>query len=919
MLLEGLFVFGREDAIPLKSLSVRAFLQGYVVGFRSTLTYENNTSIPLEVFFRTPVDDSYAVVGLEATIDGRKIQAKVQKKKKAKEMYKEAISQGKTAVLGEEKKGDIFSLVLGNLPPGENAVLQLTMVGELAVEPDGAVRFVLPTVLKPRYTPLGSTDPLAPETSTSGSATVHHATGPPVYEFEMVINGAPSIAEVTSPSHEIHVENTGQNINVSLAEEKQADIVILIRSKEVHKPLVIVEPGMSNGENDFQKSTAVMVSFFPEFKGDSSCLQAACEFVFVVDRSGSMEGSYIRDAAQTLLLFLKSIPEGCYFNVIGFGSRYEKLFPESVPYDQKNLEKAVQHAENLQADLGGTELFDPLKYIYSHDPMKGLPRQVFVLTDGSISNTESVIKLVAKNSTNSRCFSFGIGSGASSTLVKGIAEAGKGAAEFITSGERMQAKVIRFLKKAMQPAVTNTQVSYTTPAGVTVTSVPKGSLPAIFIGERLIVYAILHHSSPSSETQEGTVCLTGDLLGAKVEHNMRFQVPLAVTKDNVSQVSTIHHLAAKRSIKEMESSNDSSPEIIQLSCDSNVISSRTAFIAIDEERKEAVKVSLQLTWDMLSFLPDEDADCLYGHPGVSSLDYGNEFGCHEDPEMCSRPHEDVSGCYDVPKLSYLPSEDVYGCNDYDDSGVSVTPDNYIDIFDNYEVPDMSSRPHEDVSGCYDVPGVSVVDDGEDYCCHRDSDVSFLPDEDADIGRDSSSPTYDANFGAKSAPPRPKARAKSGLKTKFLGLFKRKEHTFKKPVDSAPCRPADDSKYSPPTRSRSSHSPPRSSQSTATETPLATIISLQLASGAWKMSTSLSDVISKTTEEIKDACPVSCEGDMESIWATIIALTYLQLRQLNFKDEWELIALKAETWLTKQSLPQGSSIQDLREKAEAFLT
>ncbi|XP_028392750.1 von Willebrand factor A domain-containing protein 5A-like isoform X1 [Dendronephthya gigantea] len=858
MLLEGLFVCGREDAIPLKSLSVRAFLQGYVVGFRSTLTYENKTSNPLEVFFRTPVDDSYAVVGLEAIIDGRKIQAKVQEKEKAKEMYKEAISQGKTAAFGEEKKGDIFSLVLGNLPPGENAVLQLTMVGELAVEPDGAVRFVLPTVLKPRYTPLGSKDPLAPETSTSGSATVHHATGPQIYEFEMVINGAPSIAEVTSPSHQLHVEYTGQNINVCLAQEKQTDIVILIRSKEVHKPLVMVEPGMLNGENDFQKSPAVMVSFFPEFKGDSSCLQAACEFVFVVDRSGSMAGAYIRDAAQTLLLFLKSIREGCYFNVIGFGSQYEKLFPESVPYDQKNLEKAVQHAENLQADLGGTELFDPLKYIYSHDPMKGLPRQVFVLTDGSVSNTESVIKLVANNSTNSRCFSFGIGSGASSTLVKGIAEAGKGAAEFITSGERMQAKVIRSLKKAIQPAVTNTQVSYTTTAGVTVTSVPKGSLPAIFIGERLIVYAILHHSSPCSETQEGTVCLTGDLLGAKVEHNMRFQVPLAVTKDNVSQVSTIHHLAAKRSIKEMESSNDSSPEIIQLSCDSNVISSQTAFIAIDEERKEAVKGSLQ-TWDILSFLDDEDEYCWLDH----EPEYGIICCSYEVPKLSSLPREDVYDfcSYEVPKLSYLPREDVY------------------DVYD-YKVPDVSSRPHEDMSCCYDVPGVSVVDDGEDCCCYRDSDVSFLPDEDADIGRDSSSPTYDANFGAKSAPPRPKARAKSGLKTKFLGLFK---------------------------------------QSTATESPLATIISLQLASGAWKMSTFLSDVISKTTEEIKDACPVSCEGDMESIWATIIVLTYLQLRQLNFKEEWELIALKAETWLTKQSLPQGSSIQDLREKAEAFLT
>ncbi|WP_411027273.1 hypothetical protein, partial [Salmonella sp. s54925] len=106
-----------------------------------------------------------------------------------------------------------------------------------------------------------------------------------------------------------------------------------------------------------------------------------------------------------------------------------------------NLEKAVKHAEELQADLGGTEIFDPLKNIFSLPQMKGLPRQVFVLTDGSVSNTESVIKLVARNSHNGRCFSFGIGSGASTILVNGIAKAGKGAAEFITSGERMQPKL----------------------------------------------------------------------------------------------------------------------------------------------------------------------------------------------------------------------------------------------------------------------------------------------------------------------------------------------------------------------------------------------------------------------------------------------------------------------------------------------
>ena len=146
---------------------------------------------------------------------------------------------------------------------------------------------------------------------------------------------------------------------------------------------------------------AVMLSFFPKFR--SAKKQVACEFIFVVDRSGSMSGSYIREAAETLMLFLKSLPEGCSFNIVGFGSRFEKLFPDSVPYNQANLDKAITHAMQLQADLGGTQLYFPLAYIFSRPLIPHLTRQVFVLTDGSVSNTTEVIDLVRKNASRARC------------------------------------------------------------------------------------------------------------------------------------------------------------------------------------------------------------------------------------------------------------------------------------------------------------------------------------------------------------------------------------------------------------------------------------------------------------------------------------------------------------------------------------
>ena len=390
----GLLVAGKKTPIPLRDVSVNAEIQGYVLGLKSVLTYLNDSPDPIEVLFKFPLEDSYAVVGLTAVIDGRNIKAEIREKEEARAAYDDAIASGQSAALGEEKSGDVFSISLGNLPPQKSAEVHLELVGELPIDAEHMIRFSLPSTLKPRYTPAGSVDPLAPVSGVPTSQ-VEHSTVSSVNGFKLsVLNASAQVADVTSPTHSLKTvkDAEGDCVIVTLSEGKfiDSDLVIQIEHKNLHQPTVLTERG-KDGEGKFMNDQAVMVNFFPDFKQ----IEAACEFIFLIDRSGSMSGSYIKSARETLILFLKSLPENSRFNIIGFGSRFEKLFPEkSVSYMQETLDTAMAHLQNLQADLGGTELLPPLEAIFRSQPSPGFSRQVFVLTDGSVSNTDRCIQKV---------------------------------------------------------------------------------------------------------------------------------------------------------------------------------------------------------------------------------------------------------------------------------------------------------------------------------------------------------------------------------------------------------------------------------------------------------------------------------------------------------------------------------------------
>ncbi|XP_025753770.1 uncharacterized protein LOC100702702 isoform X5 [Oreochromis niloticus] len=580
----------QKEPVPLKSIEVQLEVRDHVATVVSILNYENKEDKPLEAVFVFPLPGDAAVCHFSAKIGQTQIVAKVKEKQKARKEYDDALSSGQQAFLLEEsdQSPDIFSLSVGSLLPGESASIRLEYVTELAVQADDGLRFCLPAVLNPRYQPQDFEGAGVQVTSVPASLLFYRLS------FSARVSSPRPISTVESncsldPLQYLNTDQTQATVKLAAGHKFDRDVELLIYYKDAHQPTAVVEAGQASAEpGSLMGDSMVMVSLYPEFP--QSVMASCGEFVFLMDRSGSMSNTRIRSAKDTLLLLLKSLPMGCYFNIYGFGSRYEHIFPKSVEYTQQTMEEALKSVEQMQADLGGTEILEPLKHIYSQPCIPSQPRQLFVFTDGEVGNTKEVIDLVKKKSDSHRCFSFGIGEGASSALINGMAKEGGGHAQFITGTDRMQAKVMQSLRFALQPVVVGISVTWDLPKEVSVT-VLSPPIKTLFQGQRSLIYAQL--TGQRSEAAEGCVTVKYSLAGHPSENQLHFSLRPAEDTG-----LTVHRLGARTLIRSLEMEERESrgqqdgevkKKLVRLSVQSGVSSSFTAFIAVNKANSRVIQ------------------------------------------------------------------------------------------------------------------------------------------------------------------------------------------------------------------------------------------------------------------------------------------------------------------------------------------
>ncbi|XP_041850271.1 von Willebrand factor A domain-containing protein 5A-like isoform X17 [Melanotaenia boesemani] len=863
----------KRNPVPLKSIEVELQVRDHVATVVSTLNYENKEDKPVEAVFVFPLPGDAAVCHFSAKVGQTHIVAEVKEKQQAREEYDDALSSGQQAFLLEEsdQSPDIFSLSVGSLPPGESASIRLEYVTELAVQADDGLRFCLPAVLNPRYQPQGSEDVSVQVTSVPASLV------PYSLSFSARVSSPRPVSKVESscslePLQHLNTDQTQAMVKLAAGHKFDRDVELLIYYKDAHQPTAVVEAGQASAKpGTLMGDPVVMLSLYPEFpKSVMSSLTSCGEFVFLMDRSGSMDyrmrngQSRIDSAKDTLLLLLKSLPMGCYFNIYSFGYRFEQIFPKSVEYNQQTMQEALKKVEMMFSDLGGTEILRPLEDIYSKPCIISHPRQLFVFTDGEVRNTKEVIDLVKKNAGSHRCFSFGIGEGVSSALINGMAKEGGGHAQFITRTDRMQPKVMQSLKFALHPFVADISVAWDLPKGVSATLLSP-PVSALFQGQRSLIYAQL--TGKSSKEAEGSVTVKYSLAGQPSQNQLHFNL-----KPAEDTGLTIHRLGARALIRSLEMEerkicNRDKTKVVQLSVQSGVSSSFTAFIAVNKTNSQAIQGPL-----VRRNVPT--ASLNYHYAPLKSKGSANLVSPRSQDIFASLR----SNGRPKPGIQYMNAVLMQDDRARRAGWVGCSVLRSSESENTYEQL-RSGRCATSYEKCYSTL--------------RSSELkrSSLCDQ--------SSHTLVSGSVCFTTAPSQKGKSATG---QFSQMKKKLFDWLKTPKTSLDTENA--AKFQPTewdVHTKLAGAVPTQSY----RDPLLQLVSLQEASGCWLLNAALAAIVEKNIEDMTRSKPAKVS---EEVWATVLALVWLYGFKISAKEEWDLLALKAALWLHPQDAPFAECVE-----------
>ncbi|MCX7590253.1 MAG: VIT domain-containing protein [Kiritimatiellae bacterium] len=463
---------GQLVVLPLKRTEVKIRVVTGVISSVVTQYFENTTNCPLEAVYIFPLPAEASVTDMEMKVGDRRIKSVVRKKVEAWATYEEAKNEGRAAALLDSERPNVFRLAVANFLPGETAAITFEYAEPMELR-DGVGEVTFPMVVGERYfsvteqesgedtSPTGQTEGIAPDTgvaavqtdflgqATESAVSEARRINPPVLcpsvdtshtvGLEVEILGIP-VDRVLSKTHAIKVEPLGNfkwayrviPEEGELAPNCEFNLQIFVeRADELTPTWVVSERG------DVRYG---LLTLFPPMEVPDED-QPPQDIVFVIDTSGSMQGSSLAEAKQALVQALCLLRPEDRFNIVRFDEHFFAMAENLVPADPGKIATAILYVESLVA-MGGTEMTAALTHALDMVSSSTRDPSLFVFTDGCIAGESELLSHVRAKLGNARIFVFGMGSAPSTYLVEALAKSGRGDYRFIRSEEEA-AEVIR--------------------------------------------------------------------------------------------------------------------------------------------------------------------------------------------------------------------------------------------------------------------------------------------------------------------------------------------------------------------------------------------------------------------------------------------------------------------------------------------
>jgi Ca-activated chloride channel family protein len=474
-----------EEPIPAPLVSTDVLFQvtGPIARARVIQTFHNPQADWYEGVYVFPLPENAAVDRLRVRVGERLIEGEIRERGVAKQVYDQARISGRRAALLEQERPNIFTTSVANIGPRESVVVEIEYQQTLRYDGNKfSLRF--PMVVGPRYIPVGPLRVMDAERITPPGmrpGTEGGRSNPVSIRVEL--DAGVALADVRSPYHQVDVRAPDSSRRVvSLSEavvpaNRDFELAWSPRAGEAPQAAWFTEE--KNG-----KYFGLLMVLPP---AAARSVRLPREVIFVLDTSGSMAGTSIRQAKDALELALSHLAPADRFNVIEFNSCSQALFADARDATPETVLQAVRWVSALEA-RGGTEMADALKLALPGSETSDRVRQVMFLTDGAVGNEEELFRLIRSRLGNSRLFTVGIGSAPNSHFMTKAAQLGRGTFTYIGRVDEVRAKMGELFAKLETPVLKGLEVRW--PEGVQAESWPA-RVPDLYAGEPLVITAAL--------------------------------------------------------------------------------------------------------------------------------------------------------------------------------------------------------------------------------------------------------------------------------------------------------------------------------------------------------------------------------------------------------------------------------------------